>query len=449
MSRVTDANGVDLSQLERWYSQAGTPEVTVEQKYDSAAQRFTLKLSQHTPSTPNQPLESKQPQLIPVVVGLLDATTGAEVLPSTVLQFSQAVQEFTFDNIAARPVLSALRDFSAPVKLQLEQTDDELCFLMAHDTDSFNRWDAGNRYFTKLILQLADLPLDAIQTAEVPPSLVTAVRTVLGSVGSADPSLLAYALQLPDEATLLNQMKVINIDSLHTARGQVKRALASLLQEDFQRVYDISSQGLSSEYQFTPAEVGRRRLQNTCLEYLTAVGDQPAIARAKQQLDAATCMTDKLCALSCLVSHQCAETEEALQTFHKDAAGASLVLNKWFTIQATANHAGVVSKVKQLKMHPDFTLSNPNRARSLIGAFSANLYYFHSADGTGYEFVADSIIEIDKLNPQVAARMVTAFAPWRTFDESRRGLMEAQLRRILAQEKLSRDTFENTQRCLK
>lgn len=444
---------MDLSQLERWYSQAGTPVVAIQQSYDAAAQRFTLKMSQHTPSTPGQPQESKLPQLIPVVVGLLDAATGAEIVPSTVLRFSQPEQEFSFDNIAARPVLSALRDFSAPVKLQLEQTDEELCFLMAHDTDSFNRWDAGNRYFSKLILGLAEqLPADQIggaSTEALPAALVDAVRAVLNSVGTADPSLLAYALQLPDEATLLNQMRVVNIDSLHAACRYVKRSLATLLQAEFARVYDGAAQGLASEYKFTPAEVGRRRLQNTCLEYLTTLGGTSAIALAKRQFDAATCMTDKLCALSCLVSHQTTETEEALQTFHRDAAGASLVLNKWFTIQATADHDGLVGKVKELKSHPDFTLSNPNRARSLIGAFSANLYHFHAADGSGYEFVADSIIEIDRLNPQVAARMVTAFAQWRSFEAGRGGLMEAQLRRVLAQENLSRDTYENTLRCLK
>jgi len=447
---------VALSQLERWYSQAGTPVVTVSQKYDAATQRFTLSLSQHTPSTPGQDQASKLPQLIPVVVGLLDATSGAEVLPSTVLRLETTSQEFSFDNITARPVLSILRDFSAPVKLVIEQSDEELCFLMAHDTDSFNRWDAGNRFSTKLILQLAEQPLETIAQNELPEGFVRAIEAILdtaktaGDAGNtADPSLLAHALQLPDEATLLNQMKVANIDTLHAARRHVKRTLAHKLHAHFEAAYNKAAEKMSTEYQFVPAEVGRRRLLNTCLDYLSSVGDAASVARAKKQFDTCTCMTDKLSALCYLVSSPGPERDAALEAFHRDAAGATLVLNKWFAIQANADHAGLADRVRELKSHPDFVLSNPNSARSLLNTFSLNLAHFHAANGSGYALVAESIIEIDKLNPQVAARLVTSFSQWRSFDTARQGLMEAQLKRILAQEKLSRDTFENVQRCLK
>ena len=451
-----DANNVDLSQLERWYSQAGTPVVNVTQHYDASTQRFTLTLRQHTPSTPGQDASTKLPQVIPVVVGLLDATSGKEVLPSTVLRFDSAEQQFSFENITARPVLSILRDFSVPVKLELEQTDEELCLLMAHDADSFNRWDAGNRFSTKLILQMAELPLEKITQSELPVGYVNAIQSILEAgktVGDAsstsDPSLLAYALQLPDEATLLNQMKIANIDALHAARGHVKRTLARALHAHFDAVYTKTAEKLTNEYQFVPAEVGRRRLMNTCLDFLTSLGDAAAVGRAKKQFDMCNNMTDKLAALGCLVFHLGAERDAALETFHRDAAGAPLVLNKWFAIQAGADHAGLADRVRALKTHPDFVLSNPNSARALLSTFSANLAHFHAADGSGYALVADSIMEIDKLNPQVAARLVTSFSQWRSFDAARQALVEGHLRRILAQEKLSRDTLENVQRCLK
>lgn len=426
------------------------------QHYDAAAQRLTLRFRQHTPATPNQPAEQKLPQLIPIVVGLLDRDTGKEIVPSTVLRFSEGEQEFHFDNLSAQPVVSALRNFSAPVKLELEQTDAELCLLMAHDTDPFNRWEAGNRYFTKLILGLAGQPVESIAATALPEALVQAVRVTLQSAArfqepnsGVDPSLIAYALELPDLATLINEVSVTDIDRLHAAHTHVQRSLATTLATEFRTVYDLASVRLEDAYQFVPSEVGRRRLQNTCLEYLTCQGGAAAAQLAKNQFDRAACMTDKLAALRALASlPDTAEAKAALETFYQEAAGMTLVVNKWFAIQASADHPTVLQRVKELKQHPDFLLSNPNRARSLISRFTANLPHFHAADGSGYAFVADSILELDALNPQVAARMVTAFAQWKDFDANRRGLMEAQLRRVLAQERLSKDTLENVQRCL-
>ena len=442
--------------MERWYSQAGTPVVKVTQSYDPVAKRLTLQCTQHTPSTPNQAQEDKLPLLIPIVVGLLDRSTGKEIGESTVLRFTEEKQEFHFNNVETQPIVSILRDFSAPVKLEIIQSDEELCFLMANDTDSFNRWDAGNRYATKLILDLSKQSKDSIMNTKLPELFVNAVKTILQTSlryedtnNGVDPSLMAYALQLPDEATLLNQMEVIDIDALHIAHRHIKYSLASLLQSEFEQVYDLTAAKLSSEYQFIPSEVGRRRLQNTCLDYLSILGTPTTITRAKHQFDHSTCMTDKITALSCLVSHPSIEATNALESFHTDAAGSALVLNKWFMVQALADHSHVIDTVRTLKQHSDFILSNPNRARSLIGAFTTNLYHFHAINGSGYEFLADSIIEIDKLNPQVAARMVTAFSQWKSFDNIRKGLMEIQLRRIQSQENLSKDTIENVLRCLK
>jgi len=447
---MADANGVDLSQMDRWYSQAGTPVVTVTQLFDSSTSRLTLTLSQHTPSTPGQLQDDKKPLLIPVVVGALDRTTGEELLPSTVLQLKEATQSFEFEGIRSEPVLSVLRDFSAPVKLSIAQSDDDLLLLMAFDTDSFNRWDASNRYFIRLVLTLSALPAADIDAFKLPEMFVDAIRTVLISAKSStvDPSLIAYALQLPDLTTLLTQQKLFDIDGLYRARKHIKRTLSTLLYAELEDIYTHTAS--AEEYRFDPSEVGRRRLHNTCLDYFTVDGLHPsAVPRAKYQFDSSTCMTDKLAALSCLASIDCSERDDAIETFYRDAGSNALVLNKWFMIQAIADNDNVLARVKELRSHPAFILSNPNRARSLISAFAGNLHHFHRIDGSGYRFLADSILDIDRLNPQVAARMVSSFAQWRTFDATRGEMMRTELRRIEVEKGLSPDTFEVVLRCLK
>jgi aminopeptidase N len=206
---------------------------------------------------------------------------------------------------------------------------------------------------------------------------------------------------------------------------------------------------LQGPYQFTPQEVGRRRLRNTVLDYLSADKDGVAARRAKAQFDGADCMTDKVAALASLASLPCEEREAALQTFHRDAAGDALILNKWFSLQASADLPDQLARVRALKQHPDFTISNPNRARSLVSAFAMNMPHFHAADGAGYQFISDSIIELDALNPQVAARLASSFSQWRRFDEARQARMKTELERIQGTEGLSKDTFEVVSRCLK
>lgn len=196
-------------------------------------------------------------------------------------------------------------------------------------------------------------------------------------------------------------------------------------------------------------DVARRRLRNTCLDYLSAEGSRVSIARAKNQFDTANCMTERIAALGCLVSHESTERTDALATFHRDAGGDALVLNKWFSIQAMSHHPNLLNKVKELRNHPDFIISNPNRARSLISVFAANNIHFHAVNGEGYKFVADCIQELDALNPQVAARLASCFSQWRRFDSARQTLMQQQLERIKLRDGLSKDTFEVVSRCLK
>ena len=452
-----DANNVDLSQMDNWYTQAGTPVVTIQQEYDAATRVFTLHVSQYTPSTPGQTQKEKKPVIIPLVTGLLHPVTGEQLLSeSKVLVLNKAQDSFRFENIDVKPVVSTLRGFSAPVNVKIDQSDDELILLMAHETDSFNKWDAGHRYYTKLLLQLADHIQQNgadLTNYQLPDKFVNAVKTILESAQdmSKDRALLAYALQLPDLMTLMNQVPIIHIEALHKARSFVKKQLATKLRADFEAVYQLSTPADSNAaYAFTPQETGRRRLRNTCLDFLASIADEQTIAMSKKQFDNANCMTDKIAALSALVSVPSTERDQALNTFHTDANGQALVLNKWFSIQATASYDQVLQDVMKLKQHPDFTVNNPNRARSLLSAFgSMNHYYFHDRTGAGYKFMADCILELDKINPQVSARMMSVFAQWKKFDADRQKLMEEQLQRIKHTEHLSPDTFEIVSRYLK
>ena len=264
-----------------------------------------------------------------------------------------------------------------------------------------------------------------------------------------DASLVAYSLQLPDTTTLSQEMAVVDVEALHAARKRVKAVLAATLRPEFLAAFEGAAPP-SAAYTFSAAEVGRRRLRNTCLDYLSAGPPTPDnISRSTALYSAAVCMTERLAALDSLLSKDCPERDAALAAFHSAARGDALVLNKWFALQAAADAPALLSKVKALKAHPDFLLSNPNRARSLISTFAANMPHFHARDGQGYAFVADSILELDKLNPQVASRLTTAFSQWRRYDAGRQALMRAQLERIGQAEGLSKDTFEIVARSLK
>lgn len=454
--------------MDRWYSQAGTPIVTVEkQEYNAATKTFTLTVSQRTPTTPgpNQKEEDKKPMLIPLITGLIDPVSGNELLSSQTLVLKEQRQTFEFQNIASKPVLSILRDFSAPVNLEMEQTDDELLTLMAYDTDAFNCWEASHRYWSKYILQLASELSKGGNNAKagLPEKFIQALRTLLvaGKTHSKDKSLVAYALQIPDEATLSNAVKEIDIDALYHARRYVNEYVAKQLSGEFKEVYDALAQGGGKDepYLFTPAEVGRRRLRNTCLGYIASqydvtqsestAGNQAIISVIKKQFDEANCMTDKINALVQLASTPSKAREDALQAFYHDANNNALVINKWFSIQAMADYPTLLSDIKKLKQHPDFTLTNPNRARSLLSVFGANLYHFHQKNGDGYRFLADAIIELDRMNPQVAARMMSPFSLWRRYDTERQALMKTELTRIQQTSNLSPDSYEIVTRYLK
>ena len=424
--------------------------VEVTEDYDVSKQMYRLTLKQHTPSTPGQPQESKLPLMIPVVTGLL-SQSGAEIAASRVLLLTESQQTFEFPGVTERPIPSILRDFSAPVRLKFQQSNDDLSVIMAHDTDSYNRWEAANRLSTQVILGLAELEFKDIYAQTLPPYYLSAVKRVLQSRkdASIDRSLIAYALQLPDLMTLSQEVEVVDPDRLNRARNHVQRTIAQQLYEEIKSIYDETASS-SKEYVFSPQEVSRRRLRNTCLDYLTNLEDKASVTLAYNQFLYANCMSDQISAMYSLVSGPDSdERSAAIMKFYEDAGGDALVLNKWFSIQAAADRPGLLDDVIRLKSHPDFTMTNPNRARSLLSVFAGNMPHFHSADGKGYTFIADCVIELDKLNPQVAARMAGSFSQWRRFDGARQNLMRAELERIRGTIGLSKDTFEVVTRTLK
>jgi aminopeptidase N len=442
VSAMQDASGVDLESFKLWYHQAGTPEVSVEDTYDPATKRYSLTIRQTTRPTPGQP--DKYPLVIPIAMGLLDGN-GQElatrldgeadaVAGTRVLLATQAETRFEFVDVASPPVPSLLRDFSAPVKLS-GLTPDRLRFLAAHDTDPFVRWESGQQFASTVLLDM----VAAIQAGDEPavdPALIEAMASAL----EQDPAFAAEALALPGEATLADKMQVVDVDAIHAARDLARTAIGQALSDRLRALYD----GLTDTRGYTvdgPA-IGRRALRNACLAYLVAAGDSSAVRLAKAQFDAGQNMTDVLAALGILSGVDCQERLDALAAFYQAWRADPLVLDKWFAIQALSPLPGTLGAVESLKSHPDFDLRNPNRIRALVSSFAGNQVRFHDASGDGYRLYADTIIQLDPTNGQVAARMVSPLGQWRRYDGERQRLMKAELQRILGLPGLSRNTFE-------
>jgi len=447
LAAMADANSVDLSRFSRWYNQAGTPELQVSDHFDAESGRYTLSVRQSCPATPGEP--GKQPFHLPLVVGLLDAEGRDLPLhlegesqpggPNRVLELSEAEQSFSFTGLGARPLPSLLRNFSAPVRLRYPYSDDQLAFLMARDSDPFNRWEAGQQLYTRVLLQLV-AALQRDERPELPGHLTEAFRTTLLD-GSGDPALLAQALTLPSETYLAEQMETADPGAIHRARQFVRKALAEALASELSTVF-ARNRG-TVPYRLDGAEIARRSLKNLCLAYLAAGETPTALALAFDQFRDADNMTDVLAALTALVSSPSTDREAALAAFYSRWQNDPLVVDKWLTLQAMASRSDTLEQVTGLLKHPAFTLKNPNKVRALIGAFAhGNPACFHAADGSGYRFVADRVLQLDPLNPQVAARLVSAFNRWRKYDTPRQALMIEQLQRIQRQPSLSRDVAE-------
>ncbi len=447
---MEDASGRDLTQFRRWYSQAGTPEVSARGEYRAADRTYVLTVRQQTPPTPGQSV--KQPLHVPLAVGLLDESGNDLALrlageeqaraPGTrVLELCAAEQEFHFVDVPSRPIPSLLRGFSAPVKLHVDYSDEDLMFLMAHDSDGFNRWDAAQKLAERLLLALVADP-----ATPVPEGFLDAFRRALTD-GSVDPALRAEVLSLPSETYLGDQMATVDVVGIHRAREALKARIGNALRHDLLALYEKCRD--DGPYQLTPEAIGRRALKNLCLDYLMQGADTQARALCSAQFEAGRNMTDVIAALRLLANAGGEAGEAALATFYDEWRGDQLVLDKWFAIQATGRREDTPDRVRRLLAHPDFTLTNPNRVRSLVGAFCmGNPVHFHAADGAGYRFLRERVLELDPLNPQIASRLLQSLVQWRRFDPDRQALMRAELQQILDVEELSRDLFEVASRAL-
>lgn len=450
VAAMADANGIDLTQFKLWYSQAGTPEITVDGHYDAAAGAYELTVAQRCPPTPGQPV--KKPMHTPFAVGLLDAQGQSVPLrlagepatvakPTRVLPLTTERQTFRFVNVPEPRAVSLNRLFSAPAIVKARQAPAELAFLMAHDADPFARWEAGQQFATKLLLE----NVAAFQRRErlsFDPAFVAAIEAILRD-DRMDKGFAAEAMALPSADELSNHMETIDVEGIHAARTALRRLIATELRDELRRVY--AANRVAGPYSPDAAPAGQRSLRNIALSYMAALGEDDASVRRMllDQYQSADNMTDRMAALRPLVDLACPERDAALDDFYRRFQSDALVVNKWFSLQAISTLPDTLSRVRALLSHPAFSLRNPNKVRALIGSFtSGNQLRYHAADGSGYAFHADRILELDPINPDVAARLLTPLGRWRRFDQGRQAKMKQALERILGAPKLSRGVYE-------
>ena len=448
---MEDASGIDLTQFKRWYTQAGTPRLEVSEAYDSAAQRYSLIFRQSCPATPGQ--SEKLPFVIPVALGLLDAQGNELPLrlqgesaaqgTSRVLSVTEAEQTFTFEAIAEKPLPSLLRGFSAPVKLSFPYSRDQLMFLMQHDSDGFNRWEAGQQLSVQVLQELIGQHQGG-EALVLDQRLVAALRTLLEDE-SLDQAMVAEMLSLPGEAYLTEISEVADVEAIHAAREFARKALADALFAPLWARYQANREvSRATPYVAEAAHFARRSLQNIALSYLMLSEKPEVLAACVDQFENADNMTERLAALAVLVNSPFQEEQsKALAMFADFFKDNPLVMDQWFSVQAGCPLPGGLERVHALMQHEAFTLKNPNKVRALIGAFAnQNLINFHQANGAGYRFLADQVITLNTLNPQIASRLLAPLTRWRKYGAARQALMKAELERILASGELSSDVYE-------
>ncbi len=456
---LEDANAIELKQFRNWYSQAGTPELMVNESYDAEAQKYSLTIRQHCPSTPGQ--NEKKPFHIPLAMGLigrsgkplplsLENTNTSEAKLEQMLDLTMPEQHWTFSGVEEKPVLSLGRGFTAPVKLSLPHDDEALAFLFAHDTDEFNRWDAGQKLAIKIALKLMN-DYSAGKALQLEPMFIEAYRSTLNN-SVLDKALVAQALSLPSEFYLADQCATVDVEAIHAVREFMRRQLAEALADDWLRLFEENNVPLA--YRFNAQDMAQRSLKNLCLSYLMELDslDQNKVGyrqRCLQQFQKGDNMTDVLAALSILSQHDVAERQQVLDDFYNKWKHDRQVVEKWFAIQAASPLPGALTRVQALMQHPAFSIKNPNLVRSLIGRFCAtNPVNFHLLDGSGYRFLAEQVLVLDELNPQIAARLLQNLSRWRRFDQTRQLLMREQLERIAEHQGLSKDVYEIAGRSL-
>jgi aminopeptidase N len=436
VAALEDASGVDLSAFKIWYSQAGTPCVRARLDHDAASGTATLHLEQSIPPTPGQP--DKRPMPLPLKTALIGRESGREIAPEKLIRLDSAQQSVRFQGVVETPLLSINRGFSAPVIVEAERAQGELERLAQTDTDPFARYEAIQELMTGALL--AGARGEALDAQPV----IEAVRNTLAS-NALDAAFKAEAILLPSESLIAERMDQVDPDAIHQARDALRSAIGSALTAELERAQAADGTGGSD---LSPTAKGVRRLRTVALGLLAASDPGAGAALAKRQFDAADNMTDRQGALAVLVSLDAPQREAALDVFYSRFESDALVIDKWFALQAAAQRTQTIDEVERLAVHPAFTLENPNRLRALAGSFSMNHWVFHHASGRGFTFLADMILAADKLNPQVAARLVPPLGRWRRFEPARARMMREQLERISASPGLSRDVYEQASKSL-
>jgi len=433
---MADANGRDLEQFQRWYEQAGTPVLKVQREYEAATQTLTLHLRQSCPPTPES--EAKQPFLIPLRYALLDAEGQALALPDNgLIEVTEAEQSVQFKNMPAGVVPSLLRGFSAPVKLETDLSLTELALLMAHDEDGFARWEAGQQLALAVLLELLDQA--ELHSTEALKRYSQAYGQLL-SDALQNPAFTAEAMQLPAEKYLAEQLASIDPLAIAKVRDFVLQQLATDHQARLQALYQAAQ--TAADYEPNAAQIGLRSLKNACLALMMRLPEADT-AVAVAQFEAADNMTDQMAALSVLAQRPKAEREPYLQAFYEQWKDQALVVDKWFSVQASSRAEDTFETVQALLKHEAFTLKNPNRARALLMAFAMmNPRHFHRIDGAAYALIAEHVLTLNAMNPQLASRLVSVFLQWKRFSTSQQSLMKEQCERLLAAPDLSPDVFE-------
>ena len=437
---MQDASGVNLDQFQRWYEQSGTPEIFIERHYDAARRRLELQIRQNPGFTKEAPNLALQ---MPMRLSLFNRQ--GEALPldqddrrEWTVNLRQTEQTLTFEPIDACPMVSAFRGFSAPIKLTTDLHNDELALLMQSDTDPFNQWEAGQQYASRVMLNLYHAPRDAWSQALS--GLVHSYGKLL-SDQPVDLALLAEMMVLPSEKYLAEMLhEPVDVHRLIEIRQTIRLALATAYESIWLACYQ--QYHTVDEYRLTADAMARRRFKNLSLSYLLMLQQDRYFELCRQQFDAATNMTDQMGCLLPIVDYNHATRDCLLQAFYQQWQHNALVMDKWFAVQGSCHADNALAMIMPLFEHPLYTLHNPNRARSLLGALIRNSRAFHQNDGAGYQFVADRIMQLDAINPQVAARMGNAFVHWKRFIPAQSNLMKVQIERMLNHAGLSNDLHE-------
>ncbi|KZL21002.1 Aminopeptidase N [Pseudovibrio axinellae] len=444
-----EANDTDLSHFSLWYHQSGTPHLKASSSYDEAAKTFTLELEQTTPATPGQP--EKEPFFIPVRFGLVgpngediaySKAEGARV-DGDLLCLTERKQTVVFHGIGSKPVPSLLREFSAPVKLEAGLNRHEQIFLMRHDIDPFNRWQAAQTLMSEMLIEMTNGDIPAGKDA-----FISALAN-MAEDENLDHAFRGFGLMLPSEKDIALEIgKDVDTDAIGAARDAFAKEIGASLYDTFERIY--SAIEVSETFSPDAASAGKRSLKLRCLYYMAASGIEGSAALTKAHFDAADNMTDRMGALNLLVTWNLEGAKDGLQAFEKRHQGTALAMDKWLSIAAGAPNEDAVSTIRTLTEHPAFSWDIPNRVYSLIGGFlGSNTRGFHKADGSGYDYLAEITLHLDKNNPQVASRLVKSFGSWKNMNAERRVKAKAALERILnADQQLSTDVKEIVERCL-